>query len=37
MYMSFLAIARNFLFIESTGEVARSLWNSLVQLFFGVS
>ena len=31
MFMSFLAIARNFfLFIESTREITRSVWNFLV-------
>ena len=34
MYMSSLAVARNFfLFIESTGEITRSLWNFRVELF----
>ena len=34
MYMSFHAVARNFfLFMESTGEITRSLWNFLVKLF----
>ena len=36
MCMSFLAIARNFLFTESTGEVARSLWNFIVELFWHI-
>ena len=35
--MNFPAAARNFfLFTESTGEILRSLWNFLVELFWHI-